>query len=78
MKRLLVLLATVSILGGGPALAQDAEEAVKENLEAWEAAFNAGDGKGLAELYTEDAVLLPPGGERVEGRGKIAEFSPSE
>lgn len=74
MKRLLVLLATVSILGSAPALAQSAEEAVKESLEAWEAAFNAGDGKGLAELYTEDAVLLPPGGERVDGKTNVAEF----
>jgi ketosteroid isomerase-like protein len=74
MKRLLVLVGAVSILAGGPAFAQSAEEAVKEGLDAWEAVFNAGDGKALADLYTEDAVLLPPGAERIEGRGKIAEF----
>lgn len=74
MKRLLVLAASVLILGGGQALAQSAEEAIRNNLDAWEAAFDAGDGKALADLYTEDAVLLPPGAERVEGRGKIAEF----
>lgn len=74
MKRLLVLVGVVTILAGGPAFAQSAEEAVKEGLDAWEAAFNAGDGKALADLYTEDAVLLPPGAERIEGRAKIAEF----
>lgn len=74
MKRLLVSVGAVSILAGGPAFAQSAEEAVKEGLDAWEAAFNAGDGKALADLYTEDAMLLPPGAERIEGRGKIAEF----
>lgn len=74
MKRLLGLVGVVSMLGGGPVFAQGAEEAVKEGLDAWEAAFNAGDGKALADLYTEAAVLLPPGAERIEGRGKIAEF----
>jgi len=74
MKRLLVSIGLVSILGAGPAIAQSAEDAIKEGVAAWEAAFNAGDGKGVADLYTEDAVLLPPGGERVHGRGKIATF----
>ena len=69
------LLATLPLLlGADPALAQDAEAAIDEAALAWESAFNAGDGKGVAELYTEDAALLPPDAERVDGKAAIAEF----
>lgn len=74
MKRFVVLGGLVLMLGIGQAFAQSAEQAIEKQLDAFEAAFDAGDGKALAELYTEDAVLLPPGAERVEGRAKIAEF----
>ena len=50
------------------------EQAIAEANAAWEAAFNAGDGAGMAALYTEDAMLLPPGGESVEGRAAIEAF----
>lgn len=74
MKRLFTAGGLILMLGTGQALAQDAEQAIGKQLDAFEAAFDAGDGKALAELYTEDAVLLPPGAERIEGRAKIAEF----
>ena len=50
------------------------EQAIAEANAALEAAFNAGDGAGMAALYTEDAMLLPPGGESVEGRAAIEAF----
>jgi uncharacterized protein (TIGR02246 family) len=34
--------------------------------------FNKGDFAGIAELYTEDAVALPPGAAMVKGRVAIA------
>lgn len=38
-------------------------------------AFGAGDVAGAATgIYTEDAVIYPPGGEPVEGRDAIVEF----
>jgi len=42
--------------------------------DAFMATFAEGDGAALAELYTEDARLLPPGSDPVDGRAAIAEF----
>lgn len=42
--------------------------------EGWMAAFNKGDSFGLAALYTEDAYVLPAGGEMVHGRQAIQGF----
>ncbi|UCG87871.1 MAG: SgcJ/EcaC family oxidoreductase [Gemmatimonadota bacterium] len=36
--------------------------------------FASGDGAALAELYTEDGRLLPPGNEPVSGQEAIGEF----
>ena len=74
MKRLVVLAALPLLLGADPGHAQDAKAAIDEAAIAWETAFNAGDGKALAELYTEDAALFPPGAERVDGKAAIVEF----
>jgi uncharacterized protein (TIGR02246 family) len=35
---------------------------------------NAGNGAGVAELYTEDATLMPPGAARLDGRAAIQQF----
>jgi uncharacterized protein (TIGR02246 family) len=74
MKRFVVFAALPLLLSVDPGHAQDAKAAIEENAIAWEKAFNAGDGKGVAELYTEDAALFPPGAERVDGKAAIAEF----
>ncbi|MFQ5889018.1 MAG: YybH family protein [Gemmatimonadota bacterium] len=52
----------------------DTRAAIAEATEAWEAAWNAGDGAGIAALYTDDAMLLPPGSEPIEGREAIQAF----
>ncbi|HJS21513.1 MAG TPA: SgcJ/EcaC family oxidoreductase [Steroidobacteraceae bacterium] len=46
------------------------ETAVKE----WEAARNARDADAMAEVYTEDAKVLPPDAPVVEGRAAIRTF----
>jgi len=74
MKRFVVLAALPLLFSADPGQAQDAKAAIEEGAIAWETAFNAGDGKAVAELYTEDAALLPPGAERVDGKAAIAEF----
>jgi uncharacterized protein (TIGR02246 family) len=37
-------------------------------------AFNAGDAAGVAALYTDEAVILPPGVEMMKGRTAIQAF----
>ena len=74
MRRFIVLVALPLLLSADPGHTQDAKAAIDEALIAWETAFNAGDGKSVAELYTEDAALFPPDAERVDGKAAIAEF----
>ena len=38
------------------------------------ASFNAGDGARIAEMYTDDALLMPPGGKLVKGRDGISKY----
>lgn len=66
--------ALVLLLGSGQALAQSAADGIEAAGKEFETAFNGGDGTGVASLYTEDAALLPPGADRVEGKADIATF----
>jgi uncharacterized protein (TIGR02246 family) len=56
----------------------DADAAIRAGSQAWAAAWNAGDAKGLAALYTEDAMVMAPGGEPVQGRAAIMEHYQAE
>ena len=47
---------------------------IQKLSDEWSAAFNKGDSHALAELYTEDAYVLPAGGEMVHGRQAIQGF----
>lgn len=74
MIRLTSSCALVLLLGSAPAFAQGAAEGIEAAGKEFETAFNGGDGAGIANLYTEDAALLPPGADRVEGKEDIATF----
>ena len=46
-----------------------------EDAEAtFTAAFNRGDAAGVAALYTENATLLPPNSEMIQGRQGVQDF----
>jgi uncharacterized protein (TIGR02246 family) len=62
----------LAVLVAMPAMAS--EENIMSVLEEFEAAYNTGNAAGVAALYTEDAVVLPPGGGFVEGREAIADL----
>jgi uncharacterized protein (TIGR02246 family) len=74
MMRWTPSLALVLLLGSAPALAQSAAEGIDAASQKFETAFNGGESAALADLYTEDAALLPPGAPRVEGKEDIATF----
>jgi ketosteroid isomerase-like protein len=42
--------------------------------QGWAEAFNKGDAGAIAALYTDDAILLPPGAPLVRGKAAIEAF----
>ncbi len=72
---LAVLAVSIAACAGGAASLSDADIAAIEDVdESWAAAANADDWGGLAALYTEDAVLMPPNGPAVQGPAAIEAF----
>jgi uncharacterized protein (TIGR02246 family) len=55
--------------------AESADEAgIRAQTTNWGKAYNGGDAKGVAALYAEDALLLPPGSPGVSGRAAILAY----
>ncbi len=53
---------------------QDIRDAMKQTNRIFEEAIASGDMDRLADVYTTDARLLPPGAPMVEGRAAIRQF----
>jgi uncharacterized protein (TIGR02246 family) len=68
--RAMALAIAFTTLIGMPALAQQA--AIDAANAKWIELFNKGDYAGVSQLYTKDAVALPPGSPMVKGRAAIA------
>ncbi len=68
-----ILSAVAFMLIAVPALAQTTASIQKLD-DAWTAAFNKGDAAAIAAMYAEDAYVLPPGHDMVEGRSAIEGF----
>ena len=64
-----VILAAVPL----SAHAQDPEATAAEISDAYKKAFNEQSAEGIAELYADDAVLLPPNEDRVQGKDTVAQ-----
>ena len=71
---LTVVFVAVSLLYGAAARSDDTRESIESSNQAFAAAFLRGDAEAVAELYTKDAELLPPGAGVVAGRVAIAAF----
>src|ERR1700756_1769801 len=69
----LTTLTIACLLIATPALAQDKATIEKLN-DAFIAAFSKGDFAAVANLYTEDATVLPNGSSMVKGRSGIQAF----
>jgi uncharacterized protein (TIGR02246 family) len=57
-----------------PARNASSRGAVEATVDRYVAASNEGDADALTELYADDAVLLPPDHEPIQGREAIGEF----
>ena len=69
------LLALVAITVSPAAAFDDKDRtAIRAAADAWLKAAVARDAKGLAAMYTADAVLLPPNAEAITGRDAIGAF----
>ena len=62
------LLLTAGMLTAEAALAQDFKSQATTAAAQWDAALNAGDAAKVAQAYTKTAVILPAGGEQVNGQ----------
>jgi uncharacterized protein (TIGR02246 family) len=63
-----------AVLANNRALGQSPESQVAAVRDSWVTDWNADQFDALAELYSEDAALLPPTGLRVAGREAIGNF----
>jgi len=50
------------------------EAAIRARAESWNTAYNAGDVEKIVELYTADAVMMPPDAPVASGSAAIREF----
>jgi uncharacterized protein (TIGR02246 family) len=75
---LLTILAAcaISACSSAPSAADIAadETAIKAATTTWLNAYNAGDADTIANLYVEDAVLMPPHAPVASGRAAIREY----
>jgi uncharacterized protein (TIGR02246 family) len=60
--------------GGPPAVDSASRSAIEATVDRYVAASNKGDAEALTALYADDAVLLPPDHEPIQGREAIGEF----
>lgn len=73
-----VLTLALVVLMPAPAVGQVAPSPAEEGIAAVNASFSralaAGDGAAAGALYTEDAIMLPPGGEMIKGWQRISDY----
>jgi ketosteroid isomerase-like protein len=79
LKKTLLLALGALVLATGAANAKDksaaGEEArLKAHEPIWFDLYNKGDAAGVANLYAQDAILMPPGAPAVTGRAAIQTF----
>ena len=73
MKILSAMFLAISI-SAGSITAVAAESDIWINNKTWEIAFNSGDTAALADLYTNDAVVVPPSLEILDAEEEIENF----
>jgi len=56
-----------------PALAADESARIRAGTDSWVKSFNTGNAGAVVALYSEDAVLMPPGAPSARGTAAIKE-----
>jgi uncharacterized protein (TIGR02246 family) len=72
MSRVVILVGCL-VLAAAPAMAQS-KAAIQKLETAWGAAFNKGDAKAVAAMYTADAYVMPSGAPMQHGAQAIEAF----
>jgi uncharacterized protein (TIGR02246 family) len=72
MKAIILILAGLVV--GTAAQARDIKADIDAANARFVAAFNKGDAAGVAQLYTEQATVMPPGAPLAKGRSAIQTF----
>jgi len=62
------------LLAAAPALAQPLRSEIQGQDDKFAQAFNSGNAAALAQLYTQQASVLPPGAPMASGRAAIQQF----
>jgi uncharacterized protein (TIGR02246 family) len=73
----MVLLATAACASGAADTSGELA-AIKKDALVWFERFAAGDADGVAALYADDALFMPPGAPAVSGRAAIRDFVASD
>ena len=77
MKKLGLIAVAFSLAGcnaAPPSLTEAEKASIRSVNDEFSKNFVAGDWDAMMNLYTEDAILMPPGGPSVEGRTAIKAF----
>ena len=74
LKSVVWLAALVALIAFGKAQAEDLRGIMEAENARWLKAYNTNDPMAFSEMYTKDAVLLPPGSEPVHGQQAIEQF----
>ena len=72
--RLMTFVVLAGLLAPSMVFAQSLDDQVKEAYAAWDEAFNKGDAKAVAGFYADDALLLPPTHDVIEGPAGVEKF----
>ncbi len=72
MKAAIIAIGLIALTAS--AHARDVKSEIDAANAKWAAAFNKGDATAVAQFYTEQATVLPPGAPMAKGRSAIQAF----
>ena len=67
-------LAFIAIILSAAAARSDDPQVMQTLSDRLAAAFNSGDSARIAQMYTEDAILMPPGAKMIKGRDGVEKY----